>query len=96
MAHFLAEKHPEYGRALPETIIEVRRLLEHEVDFVREQATLVEAARIYKGMRGVRVPRFIAPLSTAGITALSEEQGVKVTAALENGPPASGGGRPNN
>ncbi len=84
LAHFLAEKHPEYGRALPETIMEVRRLLEHEVDFVREQATLVEAARIYKGMRGVRVPRFIAPLSTAGITALSEEQGVKVTAALEN------------
>jgi ubiquinone biosynthesis protein len=84
LAHFLAEKHPEYGRALPETIMEVRRLLEHEVDFVREQATLVEAARIYKGMRGVRVPRFIAPLSTAGITALSEERGIKVTAALEN------------
>jgi ubiquinone biosynthesis protein len=82
LAHFLADKHPEYGRALPETIMEVRRLLEHEVDFGREQATLVEAARIYRGMRGVRVPRLIKPLSMATVTALSEEEGVKVTAAL--------------
>ena len=82
LAHFLADKHPEYGRALPETIMEVRRLLEHEVDFAREQATLVEAARVYKGVRGVRVPRLFKPLSTASITALSEEEGVKVTAAL--------------
>jgi ubiquinone biosynthesis protein len=84
LAHFLADKHPEYGRALPETIMEVRRLLEHEVDFVREQATLMEAARIYKGVRGVRVPRLIAPLSTPTITALSEEEGLKITAALAN------------
>jgi ubiquinone biosynthesis protein len=82
LAHFLADKHPEYGRALPETIMEVRRLLEHEVDFVREQATLVQAARVYKGVRGVRVPRLIEPLSTATITALSEEEGVKITSAL--------------
>src|ERR1035438_5050770 len=89
LAHFLADKHPEYGRALPETIMEVRRLLEHEVDFAREQATLVEAARVYKGVRGVRVPRLIKPLSTGAITALSEEEGVKVTAAL-----AGASGRP--
>jgi ubiquinone biosynthesis protein len=80
LAHFLADKHPEYGRALPETIMEVRRLLEHEVDFAREQATLAEAARVYKGVRGVRVPRLIKSLSTGAITALSEEAGVKVTA----------------
>jgi len=80
LAHFLADKHPEYGRALPETIMEVRRLLEHEVDFAREQATLPEAARVYKGVRGVGVPRLIKPLSTGAITALSEEAGVKVTA----------------
>jgi len=80
LAHFLADKHPEYGRALPETIMEVRRLLEHEVDFAREQATLADAARVYKGVRGVRVPRLIKPLSTGAITALSEEAGVKVTA----------------
>jgi len=79
LAHVLADRHPEYGRALPETIMEVRRLLEHEVDFVREQATLLEAARAYKNVRGVRVPRLIQPLSTATVTALSEEQGVKVT-----------------
>ncbi|HTT65858.1 MAG TPA: AarF/UbiB family protein [Bryobacteraceae bacterium] len=82
LAHYLAEKHPEYGRALPETIMEVRCLLEHEVDFEREQATLAEAARVYRGVRGVRVPRLIEPLSTGTITALSEEEGVKVTAAL--------------
>ena len=80
LAHFLADQHPEYGRALPETIMEVRRLLEHEVDFVREQATLVEAARAYHGVPGVRVPRLVRPLSAATITALSEEEGVKVTA----------------
>ena len=82
LAYFLAQAHPEYGRALPETIMEVRRLLEHEVDFAREQATLVEAARVYQGVRGVRVPRLIRPLSAATITALSEEDGVKVTAAV--------------
>ena len=82
LAHFLAEKHPEYGRALPDTIMEVRRLLEHEVDFAREQATLVEAARMYRRVRGVRVPRLVGRLSTDRISALSEEQGVKVTDAL--------------
>lgn len=82
LAHFLAEKHPENGRALPETIMEVRRLLEHEVDFPREQATLAEAARIYRYVRGVRVPRLIKRLSTHSITALSEEDGAKVTDAL--------------
>src|ERR1039457_2429187 len=34
------------------------------------------------GRRGVRGPRLIKPLSTATVTALSEEEGVKVTAAL--------------
>jgi ubiquinone biosynthesis protein len=87
LSHFLAEKHPEYGRALPETIMETRALLEHEVDFKREQATLAEAAKVYRSVRGVRVPRLIRPLSTASITALSEEYGVKVTEALANASP---------
>jgi ubiquinone biosynthesis protein len=82
LAHFLAERHPEYGRALPETILEVRSLLEHEVEFTREQATLAEAARVYKFVPGVRVPRLIRPLSTRKVTALTEEEGVKVTSAL--------------
>lgn len=82
LAHALAAKHPEYGRALPETLMETRRLLEHEVDFPREQKTLVEAARIYRGMRGVRVPRLMGELSSRTITAMSEERGEKVTDAL--------------
>ena len=87
LAQFLAAQHPEYGRALPETIMEVRRLLEREVDFAREQSTLAVAARIYKRMRGVRVPRLIARLSTKSITALSEEDGVKVTDGLADATP---------
>ncbi|HVN06100.1 MAG TPA: AarF/UbiB family protein [Bryobacteraceae bacterium] len=86
LAHYLAEKHPEYGHALPDTIMEVRRLLVHEVDFTREQATLAEVAPLYKPVRGVRVPQLIAPFSSASITALSEEDGVKVTAALADTP----------
>ena len=82
LAQELAATHAEYGRALPETIMEVRRLLEHEVDFAREQSTLLEVARAYRRVRGVRVPRLIAPLSNRSITALSEESGVKITAAL--------------
>jgi ubiquinone biosynthesis protein len=38
-------------------------------------------------VRGVRVPRLIRPLSTSSITALSEEDGVKVTEALANASP---------
>jgi len=87
LAQHLAAKHPEYGRALPETILEVRGLLEHEVDFTREQATLAEVARVYKSVPGVRVPRLIQPLSTGKITALSEEDGVKVTAAFHGASP---------
>ena len=87
LAHSLAETHPEYGRALPDTIMEVRALLEHEVDFVREQATLAEAAKAYRSLRGVRVPRLFRPLSTPTITALSEENGVKVTDALADASP---------
>ena len=88
LAVFLAAKHPEYGRALPETINNVRELLEREVDYAREQATLAEAARIYGHLPGVRVPHLFRPLSTARITALSEEHGVKVTAAFAREPVA--------
>ena len=87
LAHSLAQKHPEYGRALPDTILEVRSLLEHEVDFVREQATLTEAGRAYRAVRGVRVPRLVRQLSTPSITALSEESGRKVTVALADRSP---------
>ncbi len=87
LAHDLAERRPEYGRALPDTIMEVRALLEREVDFGREQATLAEAAKAYRSVRGVRVPRLIRPLSTPSITALGEEDGVKITGALADASP---------
>ncbi len=89
LTEFLATKHCEYGfaaRVLPDTFDEVRRLLQHEVDFVREQATLVEAYRLYQAVPGVRVPRLIQPLCTSKITAITEENGVKVTDAVARMP----------
>lgn len=82
---------PERGyefavRDLREMIGEVRTLLEHELEFRREQATLVEAAQGYRANIGIRVPRVIEPLCTERITAMSEEQGVKVTEACRRSP----------
>ena len=51
------------------------------MNFVREQKTLVEAAALYQHMAGVRIPRLIRQLCTPGITALTEEHGIKVTSA---------------
>ncbi|HYL36995.1 MAG TPA: AarF/UbiB family protein [Bryobacteraceae bacterium] len=67
-------------------VSEVRLLLEHELDFAREQATLQAAVRTYRVSLGIRVPRLIAPLSTAEITAMSEERGVKVTEVFPGRP----------
>lgn len=69
-----------------EMITEVRLLLEHELDFVREQNTLREAGRIYRSSLGVRIPKVIKPLCADGITAMSEEMGVKVTDAARGSP----------
>ena len=82
---------PERGyefavRDVTEMLTEVRLLLEHELDFAREQATLAEAHRIYRASIGIRVPRVIAPLCTGAITAMSEEKGVKVTDAFRRSP----------
>lgn len=82
---------PERGydfavRDLREMIAEVRLLLEHELEFAGEQATLVEAARGYRSSIGIRVPRLIAPLCTSRVTAMSEETGVKVTDACRRSP----------
>jgi len=65
-----------------ETLTEIRRLLEHEVDFRREQRTLLKALRLYRSAPGIRVPRVFLPLSTALVTALSDEEGMKVTDAF--------------
>src|SRR5512143_2254634 len=64
LAQYFAEHHRKYGagaRLIPDTFRKVRRLLQHEVNFVREQKTLVEAWTLYQNMSGVRVPQLIKP-----------------------------------
>lgn len=77
-------KHRHYGfspRLIPDTFSKVRRHLQHEVDFLGEQASLLEAREAYRSVRGIRIPEVITPLCTSKITALSEEHGLKVTTA---------------
>ncbi len=90
LSHYFAQHHQQYGaraRLIPDTFRKVRRLLQHEVDFVREQNTLQEAGKLYRDIPGVRIPQVIGPLCTSTITALSEERGSKVTAAAARMPP---------
>ncbi len=85
LAAFLTRKYRAEGVRLAgvaETLTEIRLLLEREVDFPGEQATLSNALRAYRSIPGVRVPRLIQPLSTATVTALTRENGVKVTQAV--------------
>lgn len=85
LAHYFGERHHTYGfpaHLIPDTFRKVRRLLRHEVNFRREQKTLVEADALYHSYRGIRIPRVIPPLCTSTITALTEERGVKVTSAV--------------
>jgi len=68
----------EYGFAehvLSETFDDVRRLLQHEVEFVREQATLQKASCAYRSLAYIHIPRVILPLCTDTITAMTEEHG---------------------
>jgi ubiquinone biosynthesis protein len=91
LARYFAERHRNYGfpaRLLPDTFQKVRRLLHYEVNFVREQKTLVEAWNLYRSIPQVRVPRLIEPLCTPRITALTEERGTKVTNAAARLPAA--------
>src|SRR5271166_5020760 len=91
LAQYFSDRQHTYGfpsKLLPDTFKKVRRLLRHEVNFAREQKTLVEAWGLYRSMRGVRVPRLIRPLCTARITALTEERGIKVTNAAARLPVA--------
>jgi ubiquinone biosynthesis protein len=88
LSAFLA-KNRNYGvgaAEIAETVADVRLLLEHELDFRREQATLVSAFNIYRLNPGIRVPRPIPQLCTPVITAMTEEQGVKVTSACRRSP----------
>ena len=91
LAQYFSDRQHTYGfpaKLLPDTFKKVRRLLRHEVNFVREQKTLLEAWSLYRSMRGVRVPRLIQPLCTPRITALTEERGLKVTNAAARLPVA--------
>jgi len=84
LAQYFGDRHRNYGfprNLLPDTFKKVRRLLRHEVNFVREQKTLLEAWNLYQSMKGIRVPRLIQPLCSPRITALTEEKGIKVTSA---------------
>jgi ubiquinone biosynthesis protein len=86
---YLCAKERGYGfaaRDVNEMLSEVRLLLQHELDFGREQVTLAEAHRTYQGTLGVRVPKVFHQLCTPQITAMSEEAGVKVTDAFPRSP----------
>ena len=81
LAQHFGDRHHRYGfpaQLIPDTFRKVRRLLRHEVNFRREQKTLVEAANLYAHMRDVRVPEVFSELCTRNITALTEEPGIKV------------------
>jgi len=84
LAQYFGDQHHTYGfeaDIIPDTFRKVRRLLRHEVNFVREQKTLLEAGSLYRSIPGVRVPGLIKTLCTSTITALTEEPGIKVTSA---------------
>jgi ubiquinone biosynthesis protein len=91
LAQYFGDRHHSYGfprHLIPDTFKKVRRLLQHEVNFTREQKTLGEAWNLYRSMPRVRVPRLIKCLSTPKITALTEEHGIKVTNAAARLPEA--------
>ncbi|HET9307369.1 MAG TPA: AarF/UbiB family protein [Candidatus Sulfotelmatobacter sp.] len=91
LARYFGDRHHTYGfpaHLIPDTFHKVRRLLRHEVNFRREQKTLVEAAPLYRSFPAVCVPRLIRSLCTSTITALSEEPGIKVTSAAARLPVA--------
>ena len=85
----LESRHREYGVAahvLSDTFLDVQQLLQHEVDFSREQATLLRAHDLYREVPGARTPQLIAQLCGPKITAMTEEAGVKVTDAAARMP----------
>lgn len=89
LAEHLGSKHKEYGFAehvLSDTFNDVRRLLQHEVRFRREQLHLAEASRLYRSAAAIRIPKVIRPLCTSTITALSLERGEKITKAAARVP----------
>jgi len=92
LAEYFGERHHTYGFApglIPDTFKKVRRLLQHEVNFSREQKTLIEARNLYRTFPKVRIPGVIRELCTRRMTALTEERGVKITTAAVRLKPAA-------
>jgi ubiquinone biosynthesis protein len=88
LSDFLADAN-RYGfatRHVSEMVAEVRLLLERELDFKREQATLLEAVHTYRINTAIGVPDVIAPLCTTEVIAMSEEPGTKVTEVFPGKP----------
>ena len=84
LAQYFGDRHHTYGfeaDLIPDTFRKVQRLLRHEVNFRREQKTLLEAWALYRSIPGIRIPHVIKPLCASTITALTEEAGAKVTSA---------------
>ncbi len=89
LAKHLGARHQKYGfkpDVLPDIFNDVRQVLQHEVDFRREQSTLKRAAQLYRTVPGISVPRVIERLCTGKITALTEERGRKITDAVAHMP----------
>jgi ubiquinone biosynthesis protein len=89
LGDFLTSREQGYDfavRDIDEMLTDVRLLLERELDFTREQATLVDAELSFRASIGIRVPHVISALSVPEITAMSEETGIKVTSAAPRSP----------
>jgi ubiquinone biosynthesis protein len=89
LAKHLGARHKRYGfnsHTLSGTFDDVRRLFQHEIDFVREQKTLKEAAQLYRTVPGISIPGVIELLCTSNVTALTEERGKKITDAAARMP----------
>jgi ubiquinone biosynthesis protein len=64
----------------------VRELYTAEIDFINERKNLLAAVRQFVGVSGIRIPQPIAALSTATISAMTEERSVKITDAFPGDP----------
>jgi ubiquinone biosynthesis protein len=83
-AHFDAnQQHYNLDKLNLRAILdEIRELYEREIDFIHERENLITAGERYGGVAGLRIPRPIAALSTASITAMTEERSVKIIDAF--------------
>ncbi len=73
-------RYPFKDFKFPDVFQEVREMLAKEIDLAAEQRYLVEAARFYRDMEGIRVPQLL-PFSTDTMTAMAHLNGPKITDA---------------